>query len=95
MGLESPTPKAEELEGLLSLLGGLDPGELGGKQAWTFSAAGLVPGRTEAQVFVESALKIAGMAVLPVAILDFAVGKDLLDQMKEAGRISARINSTK
>src|ERR1700738_569689 len=33
IGLESPTPKTEELEGLLSLLSEIDPGELKGKQA--------------------------------------------------------------
>src|ERR1700679_1951638 len=71
VGLESPGPRAEELDGLLSLLSGADPGELGGKQAWTFGAEGLVGDRTEAQVFVESALQVAGVVVLPVAILHF------------------------
>lgn len=95
VGLESPRPRAEELEGLLSLLSGADPGELGGKQAWTFRAEGLAGDRTEAQVFVESALQVAGVVVLPVAILHFAVGQEMLEQMKEAGRMSARLNQTK
>jgi hypothetical protein len=80
---------------LLSLLSGADPGALGGKQAWTFRAEGLVTERTEAQVFVESALQVAGVVVLSVAILHFAVGQDMLEQMKEAGRMSARLNQTK
>ncbi len=95
VGLESPRPRAEELEGLLSLLSGADPGELGGKQAWTFRAEGLAGDKTEAQVFVESALQVAGVVVLPVAILHFAVGQEMLEQMKEAGRMSARLNQTK
>jgi hypothetical protein len=95
VGLESPRPRAEELDGLLSLLSGADPGELGGKQAWTFRAEGLAGDKTEAQVFVESALQVAGVVVLPVAILHFAVGQEMLEQMKEAGRMSARLNQTK
>jgi hypothetical protein len=95
VGLESPRPRADELQGLLSLLSEADPGELGGKQAWTFRAEGMVGERTEAQVFVESALQVAGVVVLPVSILHFAVGQEMLEQMKEAGRMSARLNQTK
>ena len=95
VGLESARPRAEELEGLLSLLSGSDPGELGGKQGWTFSAEGLAGDRTEAQIFIESALQVAGVVVLPVAVLHFAVGQEMLEQMKEAGRMSARLNQTK
>src|SRR5271154_4988373 len=41
VGLESATPRVEELEGLLSLLTELDPGRLEGKRAWTFGRASL------------------------------------------------------
>ncbi len=34
VGLESPTPRIEELEGLLSLLSAIDRDELDGKRAW-------------------------------------------------------------
>ena len=95
VGLESPMPRADELDDLLSLLSGAHPGELSGKQAWTFRADGLDAERTEAQVFVESALQVAGVVVLPVAILHCAVGQEMLEQMKEAGRMSARLNQTK
>src|ERR1700678_754325 len=95
VGLESPRPRAEELEGLLSLLSGADPGALGGKQAWTFRAEGLDAERTEAQVFVESALQVAGVVMLPAAILHFAVDREMLEQMKDAGRMSARLSKTK
>ena len=95
VGLESPRPRVEELQGLLSLLSGADPRELGGKQAWTFRAEGLVEERTEAQVFVESALQVAGIVILPAGIRHFAVGQEVLEQMKEAGRLSARLNQTK
>ena len=95
VGLELPRPRAAELGGLVSLLSEADPGELGGKQAWTFRAEGLVAERTEAQVLVESAFQVAGVVVLPAATLHFAVGRKMLEQMKEAGRMSARINQTK
>jgi hypothetical protein len=90
VGLESPTPKAEELGGLLSLLSEVDPGELNGKQAWTFSRDGLTPTRSEAQILVESALRVAGMAVLLMEILSAGKGNDLIGRMKEAGRLSTR-----
>src|ERR1700753_2029782 len=35
VGLESESPRAEELNGLLQLLSEGDPGQLTGKQAWT------------------------------------------------------------
>ena len=92
VGLESPRPKAAELDGLLSLLSAVDPGQLGGKQAWTFGPDGLSQDRTEAQVFVESSLQIAGLVVLPANVLHFAAGNDMTEQMKEAGRMSARLN---
>jgi hypothetical protein len=90
VGLESPTSRAEELGSLLSLLSEVDPGELNGKQAWTFSRHGLTPTRSEAQIFVESALRVAGMAVLLMEILSAGKGNDLIGRMKEAGRLSIR-----
>jgi hypothetical protein len=87
VGLEAATPKAEELGGLLSLLSEVDPGELNGKQAWTFSHDGLTATRSEAQIFVESALRVAGIAVLSMEILVTEDG-DSISRMKEAGRLS-------
>jgi len=95
VGLESATPNAEELGGLLSLLSEVDPGELNGKQAWTFSPQGLTASRSEAQIFVESALRVTGMVVLPMEILGPRNGDSLLSQMNEAGRLSGRINNSK
>jgi hypothetical protein len=88
VGLESYTPRAEELGSLLSLLSEGDPGKLNGKQAWTFSQDGLAASRSEAQIFVESALRVAGMAVLLMEILSAGKGSDLILRMKEAGRMS-------
>jgi hypothetical protein len=83
VGLEDAQPKAEELNGLLAAVNGVDPGELDRKQAWTFGAEGMTADRTEAQIFVEGALQAAGMSVLPAITLD---GDDAVEQMKEAGR---------
>ncbi len=94
VGLESPRPKAAELNGLLSLLSAVDPGRLSGRQAWTFGPDGLSQDPTEAQVFVESSLQIAGLVVLPSNVLHFAAGNDMTEQMKEAGRMSGRLNHT-
>jgi len=91
VGLESVTPRAEELEGLLSLLSEIDPGELDGKQAWTFGSKGLTAGRSEAQIFVESALRVAGIIVVPMEVLSGADVKDLIGRMKAAGRQSVRL----
>jgi flavorubredoxin len=90
IGLESPTPKSEELGGLLSLLSEIDPGKLYGKQAWTFSPDGSMAGKSEAQNFVESALRVAGMVVLPGDILSAGSGEDLITRLKEVGRTLAR-----
>jgi hypothetical protein len=89
VGLESPTPRAEELGGLLSLLTELDPGRLEGKQAWTFGRAGLTSGQSEAQIFVESALRVAGLVVLPIVVPSTGDRDVLIDRMKEAGRLCA------
>jgi hypothetical protein len=86
IGLESPTPKSEELGGLLSLLREIGPGELKGKQAWTFNPEDSTSGKSEAQNHVESALRVAGMVVLPTEPLSAGSGADLLGRMKEAGR---------
>lgn len=90
IGLESPTPKSEELGGLLSLLSEIDPGELKGKQAWTFNPEGLVSGKSEAQNVVDSALRVIGMVVLPMEILSSGSGEDLIARMKEVGRALAK-----
>ena len=86
IGLESPAPKSEELGGLLSLLREIDPGELKGKQAWTFNPGVLTAGRSEAQNLIESALQVAGMEVLPMENLNAGGGEDLIGRMKEVGR---------
>jgi hypothetical protein len=88
VGLESAAPRAEELGGLLSLLSEVDSGDLNGKQAWTFSPEGLTASRSEAQIFVESALRVAGLAVLAMEILAVRDGHDLVGRMKQAGRLS-------
>jgi hypothetical protein len=86
IGLESPTPKPQELGGLLSLLSEIDPGKLDGKQAWTFNPDGLMAAKSEAQNLVESAFRVAGMVVLPAEILSAGSGEDPITQMKEVGR---------
>jgi hypothetical protein len=88
VGMESSTPRAEDLGGLLSLLSEIDPGELNGKQTWTFSKDGLATDRSESQIFVESALRVAGFGVLQMEILAAGNGDDLIGRMKEAGRLS-------
>ena len=90
IGLESPTPKDEELGGLLSLLGEIDPSQSQGKQAWTFNPADPFPGRTEALDLVESALRNAGIAVLLNDSLGYRSGEDEITRMKEAGRSLAK-----
>jgi hypothetical protein len=86
VGLESERPRAEELNGLLQLLSGVDPGLLAGKQAWTFDSEGVRVSRSEAQIFVESALRIAGLALVPMEALGFGSEGDPIERMKEAGR---------
>jgi hypothetical protein len=83
VGLEDARPRVEELDGLVSVLNSIDPGELDRKQAWAFGAEGMVAERTEAQLFVEGALQAAGMTVLPAVVLDT---DDMLERMKEVGR---------
>src|SRR5258708_25450070 len=48
IGLESPTPKSEELGGLLSLLREIDPSKLNARLAWTFNSAGVIPVSSDA-----------------------------------------------
>jgi DNA-binding Lrp family transcriptional regulator len=88
-GLESDSPRAE-LDELLQLLSELDPGQVEGKQAWTFGPDGLTTGETEAQIFVESALRVAGITVLPTATLDVGHADNMTERLKEAGRLSGR-----
>jgi hypothetical protein len=93
VGLESATPHAEELDGLLSALGSVEEGELDGKRAWTFNPEGLVVDRSEAQVFVESALRVAGLVVLSSNSLPHGGDDDIIDQMKRVGRFLASKHS--
>jgi hypothetical protein len=93
-GLESEAPRAEELAGLLQLLSELDPGELNGKQAWTFGPDGLVVGQTEAQIFVESALHVAGFKMLPDMALVVGQTGDGTEKLKMAGRQSGGRSSS-
>jgi hypothetical protein len=88
VGLESATPRMEDLEGLLSVLSGMEEGVLDGKRAWTFNSEGLGVERSEAQVFVESALRVAGLVVLSSNSLPDG-GEDVIDQMKRVGRFLA------
>jgi hypothetical protein len=88
LGLDSPTPRTEELNDLLSLLNERGPGALTEKQGWTFGPDGLIEGRSEAQIFVESALRSAGVAILPMDILCGAGAKNLIGRMKEAGQLT-------
>jgi hypothetical protein len=83
IGLESSTPRTEALKGLLSLLKEMDPGELNGKQAWTFNPEGV--GRSEAQQLVESAVRSAGIVVLPMEIGSADAKGDLISRMKAVG----------
>jgi hypothetical protein len=91
VGLESPKPRAEDLEDLISLLRAVDPSQLHGRQAWTFGPKGPLQNQTDAQIVVESCLQNAGFVVLSAAVLHFAASDDVIDQMKEAGRISGRL----
>ena len=93
VGLESPSPRVEDLEGLFSLLSPVHPAQLSGRHAWTFGPHGPLQNQTEAQIVVESSLKNADLIVLPATDLHFAAGNDMISQMKEAGRISARLTS--
>jgi hypothetical protein len=86
IGLESPTPKSEELDGLFSLLKEIDPGEMNGKQAWTFNPEGSIVGRSEAQSLVESALQSSGIAVPPIKIEGADDREELISRMKAVGR---------
>ena len=86
IGLESPTPKPQELDELLSLLREIDPGQLKGKRAWTFTPDSLMAGRSEAQNLVESALRDTGMVVLLTELPSDLSGEKLIDRMKEVGR---------
>jgi hypothetical protein len=91
IGLESPKPRAEDLKDLYSLLSAVDPGQLSGRQAWTFSFNGPQEDQTEAQIAVESSLQNAGFVVVSASVLHIAADDDPLDQMKAAGRILGRL----
>jgi hypothetical protein len=86
VGLEDERPRAEELEGLLLILGRIDASQLKDKQAWTFGAKGLIAGVSESQIFVESALRVSGFTVLPVEVLAGDESNEAMEQMKRAGR---------
>jgi hypothetical protein len=87
-GLESARPSTEELDGLIQLLNDFDPGQLDAKRAWTFGPYGLANDQTDAQIFVESAFKAAGIMVLPPATRDVGPAVDMVEKVKEAGRRS-------
>jgi hypothetical protein len=86
VGLESASPKTEEMEGLISLLRPADQKKLTGKQAWTFSPGGFHSSPSKAQVFVESALRVAGFTVLPPQIPNSGSEDNEIDSLKQTGR---------
>ncbi len=86
VGLESPTPRPEELDTLLSLLSEVDPGKL--KKAWTFGQNGFPASKSASQNLVESALQVAGIVVLPMESLSARTEDDLISRMKASGRLS-------
>lgn len=86
VGLESATPRTEELEDLLSLLRGSDSKKFNGKQAWTFHPTGLSTAPTEAQILVESALRVAGFTVLPSELASLGVDESDPQSLKQVGR---------
>ena len=83
VGLESPIPRSEELDALLSPLSATDPDQLKGKKAWTFNPE-LTP--SAAQTLVNSALSAAGITGHELAILSVGVEDKLINQLKEVGR---------
>ena len=87
VGLEGEGAGTEELNGFLAILEGLEAGQLRGKAAWTFSALGIAPEKTEAQRVVEEAFRTVGIPPLPSVVSDAVLnGKDTTEQMKEVGR---------
>lgn len=88
VGLESPTPRPEELDALLSLLREAGAGKLNDKKAWTFSQNGFPASKSDSQNLVESAMRVAGMVVLPMESLSAGAGDDLVGRMKASGRLS-------
>ena len=88
VGLESLTPRPEELDTLLSLLAEAGPGKLNDKKAWTFSQNGFPASKSDSQNLVESALQVAGMVLLPMESLSAGTGDDLVGRMKASGRLS-------
>ena len=86
IGLESPTPRTEELGGLLSLLSEIGPGELNGKQAWTFNPEGLIAGTSEAQNLVESGFASCWLGRASNGIWSAGSQEDMIRRMKTAGR---------
>jgi hypothetical protein len=86
VGLESPTAKADELDDLLSLSRAADPKKFDGKQAWTFSPESMFNAPTDAQIFVESALRVAGFTVLPSDTSTSGSEDNEIDFLKQTGR---------
>jgi hypothetical protein len=86
VGLESPTAKADELDDLLSLSRSVDPKKFDGKQAWTFSPESMFNAPTDAQIFVESALRVAGFTVLPSVISTSGSEDNEINALKQIGR---------
>jgi len=88
IGLERDLPRTDELATLLDLLKALDPSTTTAKRAWTFGPNGY-GNHSEARAAVAEALQAIGITTLPVASLITETTPDLLERMKQAGRISA------
>jgi hypothetical protein len=85
VGLESATPRGDELDGLLSLLREGDSTKLSGKRVWTFGPESLYGAPSEAQRVAESAFRVAGLTVLPSeAPTSGGLGNEV-DSLKEVG----------
>jgi hypothetical protein len=85
VGLESASPKPE-LNDLLSLLKEIDPSELYGKKAWTFSPDSQVSDKPESQLVVDSALKAASLKIIHLDSLQTPIEGGLIQEMKLIGR---------
>jgi hypothetical protein len=86
VGVEGEDLRAGELDGLLGLLTNMDWAKLAGKRAWSFGPKGFATLPSGARWLVDAALREAGFLCLGLA----SGGGDLMEQMKEAGRRSAK-----
>ncbi|MBB5326803.1 hypothetical protein [Tunturiibacter gelidoferens] len=83
VGLEDERAGTEELDGFRVILKEIDPTQMKGKRAWTFGAAGIASGKTEAQRIVEESLLAVGITPLPSVASD---ASDATERMKDVGR---------